>query len=122
MVALLQQDPIAWHQLRRRQGGELAIPPQLHRVGQGALQGRQGALCLVLLHKGKQAIHQHHRPDRPAQLGHVGRKGHRPGHPEQQGHEVQELVGEAQPQGPAAQARETIGSKPLQAPLGFQVA
>jgi hypothetical protein len=35
---------------------------------------------------------------------------------------VQELVGEAQPQGPAAQAWETIGSKPLQAPLGFQVA
>ena len=122
LIPLLQQDPITGHQ---QLSGELdgqAIAPEPHLARQGALEGLEGALGLVVLPEGKQAVDQHHRPDGPAELGGTRRKCQGAGHPEQQGHEVHQLVNEAQQQGTAAQAGQAVGAEPLEAPLGLPLA
>ena len=119
LVSLLQQDSVARHEQLGIELDEFTVAPEPHLAGEGSLQCRQGALGLVVLPEGKQAVDQHYCPNSPAQLGRARRKCQGSGHPEQQGHEVHQLIDKPQQQGTAALAWEAIGSKPLQPPLGL---
>ena len=118
LVPFLQQQPIPWHHLIRCSDYQGVIAPHPHLSGEGAAQGVKGAFGLVLLPEGKEAVDQHHGPDRQRQLGGAGSQGQGSRNPQQQGHHVKQLVAEAQQQRPSFEAGQTVGSKTCQAFTG----
>jgi hypothetical protein len=100
LIALLQQHPIATHQLLRVELQKLAIAPHLHLLRQALGQGLQRALRLEFLPERKQAVDHNHSPDRPSQLGSPRHERQASRHPQQQRHEMEQLIGEPQPPRP----------------------
>ena len=120
-IPLFQLHPIAGHQLLHRQPPQLPIAPHLHLTRQGAHQGSEGAFRLEFLPEREQTIDQHHRPDRPAQLGGTGQEGQPAGDPQQQGHEMPHLIEQSQQQRPPPSLRQLVRPVAGQAPFGLRL-